>query len=107
MDEMDTNKQINSKNIARDNINLEKSDLENIKVLERTIAFSDGVFAFAITLLIVDIQLPAVTSENNLGSILISLWPNYLAFVISFLSSVFIGLRMFDCSGKLNDVIGI
>ena len=84
MDEEDNYKQINVKNIARDNINLEKSDLENIKVLERTIAFSDGVFAFAITLLIVDIQLPAVASENNLGFILISLWPNYLAFVISF-----------------------
>jgi uncharacterized membrane protein len=63
---------------------LEKSDLENIKVLDRTIAFSDGVFAFAITLLIVDIQLPADTSENNLGSILLSLWPNYIAFIISF-----------------------
>jgi uncharacterized membrane protein len=57
---------------------------EHEKVIERILAFSDGVFAFAITLLILDIRLPADTSKANLGSILISLWPNYMAFLISF-----------------------
>jgi uncharacterized membrane protein len=54
------------------------------KVLGRILMFSDGVFAFAITLLILDVRLPASTSKINLGSALISLWPNYLAFLISF-----------------------
>jgi uncharacterized membrane protein len=57
---------------------------EHRKVLGRILAFSDGVFAFAITLLILDIRLPADTLKANLGSMLISLWPNYMAFLISF-----------------------
>jgi uncharacterized membrane protein len=46
--------------------------------------FSNGVFAFAITLLVLDIKLPADTTKSNLGSVLISIWPNYLGFLISF-----------------------
>jgi uncharacterized membrane protein len=62
---------------------------EHRKFLGRILTFSDGVFAFAITLLILDIKLPADTSKANLGSALIALWPNYLAFFLSF---VVIGL---------------
>jgi uncharacterized membrane protein len=47
--------------------------------------FSNGVFAFAITLLVLDIKLPAGTSKADLGSTLLSMWPNYLGFLISFL----------------------
>lgn len=57
---------------------------ENEKVLGRILIFSDGVFAFAITFLILDVRLPAGTLKTNLASALISLWPNYLAFLISF-----------------------
>jgi uncharacterized membrane protein len=77
-------KQINVKNATGDDSNFEISDLNNKKVLERMIFFSDGVFAFAMTLLIIDVHLPAGTEVDNLGSVLISLWPNYLAFLISF-----------------------
>lgn len=63
---------------------MEATDLNNRKVLERVIAFSDAVFAFAITLLIIDVRLPTGTSIDNLGSALIALWPNYLAFLLSF-----------------------
>jgi uncharacterized membrane protein len=62
---------------------------DNEKVLGRILAFSDGVFAIAILLLLIDIKLPAGTSTTNLGAALWSLWPNYLAFFISF---VVIGL---------------
>jgi uncharacterized membrane protein len=46
-------------------------------------AFSDGVFAIAITLLIIEIKVPEDTSHllRQLGD----LWPSYLGFVISFL----------------------
>jgi uncharacterized membrane protein len=46
-------------------------------------AFSDGVFAIAITLLILAIKVPKV-SDHKLLSALVGLWPNYLAFVTSF-----------------------
>jgi uncharacterized membrane protein len=46
-------------------------------------AFSDGVFAIAITLLIFGIKAPADT--NHLLTSLLSLWPSYLAYIISFL----------------------
>jgi uncharacterized membrane protein len=54
------------------------------KVLGRILAFSDGVFAFAITLLILDVRVPADTLKEDLGHVLVSLWPNYLAFLLSF-----------------------
>lgn len=50
-------------------------------------AFSDGVFAFAITLLILGIALPAFNnppSDKELAKALLHLWPNLLAYVLSF-----------------------
>jgi uncharacterized membrane protein len=45
-------------------------------------AFSDGVFSIAITLLILEIKVPP--SGSDLGSYLLSLWPSYLAYGMSF-----------------------
>src|SRR5437879_8769324 len=49
-------------------------------------AFSDGVFAIAITLLILEIKVPNAhdLGAGGLGAALIRLWPSYLAFVTSF-----------------------
>lgn len=48
-------------------------------------AFSDGVFAIAITLLILVIKVPKASElEGGLGIALLELWPYYLAFVTSF-----------------------
>jgi len=71
------------------NRDLEGQGRDNGKVLGRILTFSDGVFAIAILLLLIDIKLPAGASITDLGAILRSLWPNYLAFFISF---VVIGL---------------
>jgi len=57
---------------------------EDGKILDRISAFSDAVFAIAITLLILDLKIPADTLKSNIGSALIALWPNYIAFVVSF-----------------------
>jgi uncharacterized membrane protein len=67
----------------------EEHKQDNEKVLGRLLAFSDGVFAIAILLLLIDIRLPEGTTEVNLGAALIELWPKYLAFLLSF---VVIGL---------------
>jgi uncharacterized membrane protein len=45
-------------------------------------AFSDGVFAIAITLLVLEIKVPPVES---IGLGLLNLWPSYLAYAISFI----------------------
>jgi len=63
---------------------LEVTDPGSEKTLGYISEFSNGIFAFAITLLILDVRLPADTSKADLGSALLSLWPNYLAFLISF-----------------------
>ena len=51
-------------------------------------AFSDGVFAVAITLLIFNVHVPSLAS-GNLWAALASQWPAYIAFLISF---AFIGI---------------
>jgi uncharacterized membrane protein len=51
----------------------------------RILALSDGVFAIALTLLILDIAVPATTSDDELGKALLHLWPRYLAYLLSFL----------------------
>jgi len=48
-------------------------------------AFSDGVFAIAITILVLEIALPLTAEEDLLGA-LVGLWPAYLAYLISFLT---------------------
>jgi uncharacterized membrane protein len=49
----------------------------------RVEAFSDGVFAIAITLLVLEIRPPA---GEDLGRKLLDLWPSYFAYVVSFLT---------------------
>jgi uncharacterized membrane protein len=51
--------------------------------LARLEAFSDGVFAIAITLLILGIRVPA---GRDLGQGLLDIWPSYLAYATSFLT---------------------
>lgn len=56
--------------------------------LDRLIFFSDAVFAIAITLLALDIQLPPTTDDVNnqeMWQMLFSLLPDYVAYVTSFL----------------------
>lgn len=57
------------------------------KSLARVEMFSDGVFAIAITLLILEIKVPhidSVHSVNDLVNALVHLWPSYFAFFYSF-----------------------
>jgi uncharacterized membrane protein len=46
-------------------------------------AFSDGVIAIAITLLVLEIEIPSA-SQGSLFDELLDLWPSYAAFILSF-----------------------
>jgi uncharacterized membrane protein len=70
-------------------------------------AFSDGVFAIAITLLILEIKVPH-RDQGSLAAGLLHQWPSYLAFLLSF---AYIGImwinhhRMFTHIKRSNDVL--
>ncbi len=56
---------------------------------ERLVAFSDGVFAFAITLLCVDVinafpHLPSSATDGQLRDALLGLWPSFFSYALSF-----------------------
>ena len=59
---------------------------EDAKETGRVEAFSDGVFAIAITLLVLELKVPHVGDGGNgrLAAALLAQWPSYLAFVTSF-----------------------
>jgi uncharacterized membrane protein len=57
---------------------------EREREIGRLEAFSDGVFAIAVTLLILDLRVPEASGDHALLTALARQWPNYLAFVASF-----------------------
>ena len=64
-----------------------KERAEDTKETGRIEAFSDGVFAVAITLLVLNIQAPspnALPRDSELLGVLAGRWPIYLAFITSF-----------------------
>lgn len=68
---------------------LESARQNNVHVEKETArieAFSDGVFAIAITLLVLEIKVPSHEKvlEHGLAYSLFALWPAFLAFVTSF-----------------------
>jgi uncharacterized membrane protein len=69
----------------------------------RTEAFSDGVFAIAITLLVLDLSVPA-DSFDHLTDAILDQWPSYLAYVTSFLTIGGIWLAHHGIFGRLRYV---
>jgi TMEM175 potassium channel family protein len=62
-------------------------------------AFSDGVLAIAITLLVIDIRPPELGEGETLAHALWAQWPSYVAYLVSFLTIGVIWLnhhRIFD-----------
>ena len=57
--------------------------------VERLAALSDGIFAVAMTLLVLDLKVPAteaVHRERDLGRVLLALSPRLLVYLMSFLT---------------------
>jgi uncharacterized membrane protein len=75
---------------------------------DRIVNLSDGVFAIAITLLVLDIRVPDIPENLVAGKLpeeLLSLWPRYLGYFLSFVSisvfwmihhSIFRPIRTYD-----------
>jgi uncharacterized membrane protein len=71
-------------------------------------AFSDGVFAIAITLLILEIKVPHELGAGGLGSALMQEWPSFLAFLTSFFTIGVMWMnhhRLFTLIGAADEVL--
>jgi uncharacterized membrane protein len=64
-------------------------------------AFSDGVFAIAITLLIIEIGVPHVEGGEGLAQALRKLWPSYFGYALSFIT---IGIMWANHHGMFKDI---
>jgi uncharacterized membrane protein len=72
-----------------------ESDLESGKGVDRIAAFSDAIFAFAMTLLVIGIAIPSASvamTGDELARILVGSIPDILAYFLSFFS---VGLYWF------------
>ena len=75
---------------------------------DRIVNLSDGIFAIAITLLVLDIRVPEIPENLVAGKLpeeLLSPWPRYLGYILSFVSisvfwmihhSIFRPIRTYD-----------
>ena len=64
----------------------EKETPKQEKETGRVEAFSDGVFAVAVTLLVFNVTVPVIQKTDSLGAALGGQWTTYVAYVISFFS---------------------
>ena len=62
--------------------------------------YSDGIFAIAATLLVLEFSVGAYQG-TNLGSALLHLWPSYLAYVTSFVTIGIIWMNHHWCVGTM------
>ncbi len=66
-------------------------------------AFSDGVIAVAITLLVLNIELPSLRPGQSLISGLLAQWPVYAAYVVSFMTIGIIWINHHVMIGRLRE----
>lgn len=74
----------------------------------RVEAFSDGVFAIAITLLILELRPPHNIAPGTLGRALAHLWPSYFALLTSFLTVGVMWMnhhRLFSLIGRTDQTL--
>jgi len=72
----------------------------------RTEAFSDGVLAIALTLLVLNLSIPA-SQSGDLASAVLRLWPAYVSFLASFVFIAVIWLNHHATFRRIRSVDGI
>jgi uncharacterized membrane protein len=65
---------------------VQEDRVQRISETARLETFADGVMAIAITLLILEIEVPHVEAGESLATALARQWPSYAAYVVSFLT---------------------
>jgi uncharacterized membrane protein len=81
-----------------------------MKETSRIEAFSDGVFAIAITLLILEIHVPTQKENETLFSSLLHEWPSFLALLVGFFTLLICWINhhyMFSMIYKSNSVLSL
>jgi uncharacterized membrane protein len=66
-------------------------------------AFSDGVFAVAATLLVLNVTVPTVSGNDTLGHALGAQWPVYVAYATSFITIGIIWINHHAMIGRLRN----
>lgn len=56
----------------------------DVTEFDRTVAFSDGVFAVAITILVLGLEVPEITPDTDVWTELVELAPQFASYLISF-----------------------
>jgi uncharacterized membrane protein len=71
-------------------------------------ALSDGIFAIAMTLLVLEIHVPEVSGDDSLARAVLDEWPALLAFVVGFFTLLICWINhhyMFDAIDKTNGIL--
>ena len=87
-----------------------KNTNNTLKETSRIEAFSDGVFAIAITLLILDIHVPAAEENKTLFDSLLRDWTSFFALLIGFFTLLVCWINhlyMFSMIHKSNSVLSL
>lgn len=84
-----------------DHRHAENEDLSHHFNTDRLEAFSDGVFAIAITLLIIEVGVPHVGAGESLSRALWDQWPSYFGFGLSFIA---IGIMWMNHHAMFRDI---
>jgi uncharacterized membrane protein len=79
-------------------------DVNEGRETARIEAFSDGVIAIAITLLVLDVKVPPHDEVSDLWRSLGDLWPNYVGFALSFVIIGIIWANHHDMFGLIGRV---
>lgn len=75
--------------------------LGRLSPTSRVEAFSDGVMAIAITLLVLDLKVPAGVADGDLPRALADRWPSYVAYLAAFLTIGIIWLNHHTLLSKI------
>jgi uncharacterized membrane protein len=84
----------------------ERRTEDNSRSLDRILALSDGVFAIALALLVLNIEVPEIPEDlvaEELPGALLDLWPKFLSYLLSFVVIIFYWIAHHSIFGLIED----